>query len=105
MSTPEDKVKSKVKALLAKYPVYSFMPATGGYGRSGVPDFVCCIKGRFFAIETKAGDNKPTKLQEREIKRIQDCKGAAFVINENNLEVLKEYLDSLVIDDCFTEEK
>lgn len=88
MDTKEHKVKKKVVELLKQYEIYYFFPATHGYGRSGVPDIICCIRGYFLAIECKAGTNKPTALQLREIARIQQAKGIAFVINEDNIEEL-----------------
>lgn len=88
MSTPEGKVKAAIKKLLDEHNIYYFMPATGGYGRSGIPDFVGCVRGRFFAIEAKAGKAKPTALQLREMGRIKASGGLAFVINEDNMEDL-----------------
>lgn len=88
MSTPEGKVKAAVKKLLDRHNIYYFMPATGGYGRSGVPDFICCVKGNFVAVETKAGKAKPTALQLREMEKIKDSGGLAFVINEDNVDDL-----------------
>ena len=38
--TPEGKVKDKVKKILKELKAYYIMPATGGYGSSGAPDFV-----------------------------------------------------------------
>lgn len=86
--TPEGKVKAQVKKVLEKLGAYYFMPATGGYGKSGVPDFVGCIEGKFFAIECKAGKGKLTELQEREIAAIRKEEGAVFVVNEMNLDTL-----------------
>ena len=54
-------------------------------GRSGVPDIVCCYKAHFIAIECKAGKNKPTPLQEREIELIKATGGIAMVVNETNV--------------------
>ena len=93
--TPEKKVKDKVVKLLKQYGVYYFFPATHGFGRSGVPDVVCCVKGIFLAIECKAGTNKPTALQEKEIADIRKAGGIAFVINELNLTLLENYLRGL----------
>lgn len=95
MTTPENKVKAKVKSLLTKRGAYYFMPATGGYGRSGVPDIVGCYKGAFFAFECKAGDNKPTELQKRELDRIHEHMGYIAVINENNTEQVNAILDCI----------
>ena len=81
--TPEGKVKTKLRrmlSILAPVPYY-FCPATGGYGRSGVPDIVGCWEGRYFAIECKAPGNKPTGLQLKEMEAIQQAGGVAFVFD------------------------
>ena len=54
--TPEKKVKQRVVNILKNMDeeVYYFFPATGGYGRSGVPDIVVCFDGMFYGIECKA---------------------------------------------------
>ena len=44
-------------------------------------------------MECKAGAGKVTALQERELARIHEAHGDTFVINETNLETLKDYLD------------
>jgi Holliday junction resolvase len=83
--TPEAKVKKKVVDVLKKGGAYYFFPATGGYGRSGVPDIVGCYRGVFFAIECKAGTNKPTALQEAEMHKIIEADGQVLVVNEDNI--------------------
>lgn len=90
--TPEKKVKDKVVKLLKQHGVYYFFPATHGFGRSGVPDVVCCFNGHFIAIECKAGNNTPTVLQEKEMADIRKMGGTTFVINELNLTLLELYL-------------
>ena len=84
--TPEAKVKKKVVDVIKKYSAYYFFPATGGYGRSGVPDVVCCYRGYFVAIECKAGNNKPTPLQEAEMRKIREAQGSTLVVNEDNID-------------------
>lgn len=91
--TPERKVKNKVVALLKAHSVYYFFPATYGLGRSGVPDVVCCVRGRFLGIECKAGANKPTPLQLRELAAIQEAGGVSLVVNETNIDVLEAFLN------------
>lgn len=83
--TPEAKVKAKVVKILKERGVYYFYPVTGGFGRSGIPDIICCINGKFLAIECKAGKNKPTPLQEMEMQKIKDAGGIAMVVNETNI--------------------
>jgi len=83
--TPEKKVKAKVVEILKAHGVYYFFPATYGMGRSGVPDIICCYRGRFLAIECKAGGGKTTALQDREIERIKAAGGIATVVNEKTI--------------------
>ena len=90
--TPEKKVKDKVVAILKREGAYYFFPGTHGYGRSGIPDIVGCIDGKFFAIECKAGTNKPTLLQVREIESIRSAGGAAAAVNEQNIDNVPEWL-------------
>lgn len=95
MATPEKKVKDKVKAVLESEGVYYFMPPANGYGRAGVPDFVCCVNGLFLAIETKANGGKPTALQIREIETIRRNNGVAVVVDETNWEMLRDMIRRL----------
>lgn len=93
--TPEAKVKARVRKILDAHKAYYFFPATGGYGRSGVPDIVCCHRGRFIGIEVKSGVNTPTALQLRELQRINDAGGEAVWVNEDTLVTLHDVLNKL----------
>jgi Holliday junction resolvase len=93
--TPEAKVKKVVVAQLKALGAYYFYPVTSGYGSSGVPDIVGCYKGAFFGIECKAGKNKPTPLQLKNIGAINVADGIAFVVNEENMHEVKELLERL----------
>jgi hypothetical protein len=91
-STPEKKVKTKVVGILKSYGAYYFFPVTGGFGASGVPDIVGCYRGRFFGIECKAGKNKPTTLQDRNLGSITAQGGMALVVNEENIQDVADML-------------
>jgi hypothetical protein len=90
--TPEAKVKKQVRKILDEMECYYFFPATGGFGSSGVPDIVACYLGHFVGIECKAGDNKPTLLQEKNLEHIKKSGGSSIVVNEKNLPELKMWL-------------
>lgn len=94
-ATPERKVKDRVVKILKEQEVYYFFPATYGMGRSGVPDIICCVNGRFLGIECKANGNKPTALQQRELAAIANAGGIALVIDETNLPDLDRAIQSL----------
>jgi pantoate kinase len=91
-ATPESKVKAKIKAILKKHDIYYAMPIGTGYGNSGVPDFLCCVNGKFMAIEAKAGKGTTTALQEKNLKNIIESGGDAWVVNETNLVHLEEFV-------------
>lgn len=93
--TPEAKVKKKVKEILKELGVYYTMPVTGGYGNSGVPDFIACFKGRFYGIECKAGGNKPTALQWKHLADIEAAGGVALLIDETNVEDLRKEFENV----------
>ena len=93
--TPESKVKAKVVAQLKALGAYYFYPVTGGYGGSGVPDIVGCLRGKFLAIECKAGNNKPTPLQQKNIDAITKQGGLVWVVNEENLNEVTNILEAI----------
>ena len=94
--TPEAKVKAKVKKILDGINAYHFSPMTGGYGRSGVPDIIVCYKGKFLAIECKAGKGTLTELQKYNIEQIKANQGLAIVINEGNIDELVTLVKEIV---------
>lgn len=95
-STPEAKVKKKVTDQLQKMGAYYFFPVTGGFGNSGIPDIVGCLRGKFFAIECKAKGGKTTRLQDSHLEEIRKQGGIALIINDDNAhlteEILKDFL-------------
>jgi hypothetical protein len=88
--TPEAKVKDKIKKILKAHNVYYVMPVGLGFGKAGVPDFICCYKGFFIAIEAKAGRNTVSNLQTKNLLDIQRAGGVAIIINESSLDTIEE---------------
>jgi len=89
-ATPEKLVKNKIKVILQDGGVYYAMPIGSGYGNAGVPDFLACVNGRFLAVEAKAGKGKTTALQDAHLEKIKAAGGVSMVVNELNLDQLKE---------------
>jgi Holliday junction resolvase len=98
-STPEAKVKKRVREVLDKLGIYHFMPPANGFGRAGIPDIIGCMDGHFIAIECKAGKGKTTALQDRELGAILNHGGTVFIAREDNLadlqQLLKDHKDEL----------
>lgn len=94
-TTPEGKVKKKVKDILDLYGAYWTMPIGTGWGNAGVPDFVACYKGKFIGIECKANGNKPTALQLSNLDQIIEAGGHSLIIDETNVSSLTQLLESI----------
>lgn len=77
MKTPEGYEKDEIKRYLATLGCFSFSPYMAGMGKSGVPDIIACIEGRFWGIEVKRLGKEPTVLQARRIQEIEDAGGLA----------------------------
>lgn len=83
-ATPEGRVKEAVKRRLKAVGAYYYMPVSNGMGRVGAPDFMVCLGGRFFGIETKAPGKRgnTTPNQKRELAAIDAAGGIALVIDD-----------------------
>ena len=89
-------VKAQVVKMLKELDAYYFYPVASGYMRTGVPDIVVCYKSHFLGIECKANGNRTTEIQDRNLVAIKKNGGIAVVIDENNLDQLKEMLHGMV---------
>ena len=49
----------------------------GPYGCAGIPDIICCYKGRFISLECKLPGGRLTELQKRAIEKINHAGGVA----------------------------
>lgn len=50
----------------------------GPYGTSGIPDIICCYRGRFLGFECKLPTGRLTELQKRAISKINAAGGMAL---------------------------
>jgi hypothetical protein len=96
-STPEGKVKDACKRYLKSIGAWFFMPVSNGMGQVGIPDIICCYKGMFLAIETKAPGKRAntTQNQKRVIESIQAADGWAIVVDD--VDQLKEFITTVDI--------
>jgi len=83
----ESDVKQIVKAVLKSTPdCWWFMPPANGFGRSGIPDFVGCVNGYMFAVETKFGKGTTTANQDREIQTLIQSGARVWIVRETNVD-------------------
>ena len=57
--------------------VFFWKECGGPYGTSGVPDIICCYKGRCLGLEAKLPGGRLTPLQRRALEKINRAGGIA----------------------------
>lgn len=50
----------------------------GPYSTSGIPDIICCYKGRFLGLEAKLPGGRLTELQKCALRKINAAGGIAL---------------------------
>lgn len=89
----EKTIENKIKAYLKTIDGLYFFKEHGGlYGTAGVPDIICCYKGKFIALEVKTDDGKTTALQDATIKRIRKAGGIAEIVR--SVDEVKRIIES-----------
>ena len=82
--TPEGKIKKRLVDVLKSEGIWYFFPAANGMGKAGIPDVICIVNGTFVGIECKADvRNKPTALQLRCGRQIQESGGVWFLVYDD----------------------
>ena len=76
---PEKDIVAAIRRYLATLgeDVFFWKEHGGALGTSGIPDIICCYKGRFLGLEAKLPGGKLTALQERALERINRAGGIA----------------------------
>ena len=59
---------------------YCFKEHGGSDGSAGIPDIICCFRGRFLAFEVKTAKGRTTVLQDINIRNIHKADGIAVVV-------------------------
>jgi len=87
----EGDVKKAVKKIFARFgdQLWYYMPAANGYGRAGIPDFIGCYRGHFFAVETKFGSNDLSTNQVREVQNLKVADAQVWIVRESTLEAFE----------------
>lgn len=70
--TWETQIKKEIKQYISSIGGFWSMIAGGAYSKKGDPDMICCVKGKFFAIEAKTPTGVQSdwqKLRQREIEK------------------------------------
>jgi hypothetical protein len=93
-TTPEGKVKKRLTEMLRTHKIWFYFPGNNGFGKSGLPDIVAIVKGRFVGIEVKADrTKKPTALQWKTGREIKEAGGDWFLVyDDDTIKIVEEYI-------------
>lgn len=72
------------------------------YTKSGIPDLLVCCNGYFVAVEVKAPNGKPSELQKRNIRKINEACGIGVILYPDQFNDFKELIYKLNSDDEMT---
>jgi hypothetical protein len=96
-SKPESGLQRRIQtALRTAFPgAYVRKIHVSEFQSGGIPDLIACIRGRFFGIEVKTPGEKPTPLQQYELKAIEQAGGVAIVGSDPQqvIRIIKLHLD------------
>lgn len=65
------------------------------YTKSGIPDLLVCCNGYFLGVEVKASNGKPSELQKRNIRKINECGGYGVILYPDQFEDFKKLIHYL----------
>ena len=73
----ERNIVAAIKRYLASLgsDVFFWKEHGGPYSTAGIPDIICCYKGRFLGLEVKLSGGKLTELQKRALNKINRAGG------------------------------
>lgn len=92
----EKRFENKIKKFLDDNGCWYVKYFANGFTKSGIPDILACINGRFVAIEVKAASGKPSELQLYNIEAIKKAGGTAIVLYPKDFEMFKNLVYDLI---------
>jgi len=85
----EKQFQNNVIEFLKSQNIYHIKIWGGGYQKAGIPDLICCIRGKFMALELKTEKGTPTVLQKYNLFKIQEAGGYARILRPSEFDRFK----------------
>ena len=92
----EKNFEKRIRNYISSIGGWSVKYFANSYTPRGIPDLLCCVNGMFIAIEVKAENGKPSKIQEMTIDKIQSAGGYAFTLKPSEFEWFKNWLNEVM---------
>lgn len=91
----EKQFENRLKTFLEDEGCWFVKFFANAYTKSGIPDILCCCNGYFVAVEVKAQNGRPSALQKRNIKKINELNGIGVVLFPDQFDQFKELIGLL----------
>lgn len=91
----EKDFENKVKECLREQAAWFVKTWSNGIQREGIPDILACVNGYFVGIEVKAEKGHPSDLQLRNVRKIREAGGLAFVLYPEQFDAFKMMISDL----------
>lgn len=88
----EKNFENRIKDYLDQQGVWYVKFFANAFTKVGIPDLICCAHGRFVGIEVKAPHGRPSKLQLRNLKRIDKAGGYAVLLYPDQFDQFKNLI-------------
>lgn len=87
----EKQFENEIKKFLSELPkTWFFKYWAGPMSKAGIPDIIACVGGTFVAIEVKGPNGRPSELQKRNIRLINECGGISYILYPHKFESFKK---------------
>lgn len=91
--------ENKIKRWLKEHNCYHIKYWGGGsFTKSGVPDILASVNGKFVGIEVKAQTGRPSELQLYHLREIRSSCGYAWIVYPSGWNKLQECLEAILHD-------
>ena len=91
----EKAFENKIKAYLKQQGAWHVKYFANAYTKSGIPDLICCVNGKFLAIEVKAEHGRVSELQNYQIEQIKKSGGQAMIVYPKDFDEFKKIVEEL----------
>lgn len=93
----EKNFETRVRNYLSSIGGWSVKFFANSYTTRGIPDLLCCVNGKFLAIEVKATNGRASKLQEITIEQIKNAGGYGIILYPQNFEDFKRWIENEIV--------
>ena len=94
--TPEGQLTAAIRGLLRSLGIFHYKAWGGPMSAPGIPDLICCFRGRMVGIEIKTETGRVSEYQQAFIDRINEAGGLAFVARS-----VDDVIEALELQDRF----